>query len=60
MSVFCVPLHLVEEVWQLLDETTPVPATHSGSDDDDELMALSKHVVQGTSAAHTLKFPAFV
>jgi len=56
-----VPLHLVEEVWQMLAEPVPISTTTTESDDDDdELMALSKHAVNGTTAPHTLKFAAFV
>ena len=56
-----IPLHLVEEVWQLLAESPSASAAQSESDDDDdELLALSEHAVRGTTAAHTLKFSAFV
>lgn len=56
-----VPLNMVEELWQLLAEYSPVPTVQSDTDDDDdELMALSEHAISGTTAAHTLKFSAFI
>jgi hypothetical protein len=51
----------VEELWQLLAEYSPVPTVQSDTDDDDdELMTLSEHAISGTTAAHTLKFSAFI
>lgn len=56
-----VPLHLVEEVWQMLAEPVPISTTTTESDDDDdELMALSEHALKGTCAAHALKFAASI
>lgn len=53
------PLHLVEEVWQLLSDPT-VEAVSASDSDDDELMALSEHALKGLVATHTLKFAASI
>lgn len=54
-----VPLHMVEEVWQLLSDQEPVLVSSSESDDD-ELMALSEHALKGISAPYTLKLAASI
>jgi len=56
--VASVPLHMVEEVWQLLSDQEPVLV--SSSESDDELMALSEHALKGISAPHTLKLAASI
>jgi hypothetical protein len=54
-----VPLHIVEELWQLLEtDEAPVENKTTSEDSGDDLMVLSVHVVQGTEAPQTVKLTA--
>jgi hypothetical protein len=54
-----VPLNMIEEVWQLLDDCSADITTNSSDSDPDKLMSLSDQAVKGTCATHTLKLHAY-
>ncbi|CAN6301690.1 unnamed protein product, partial [Urochloa humidicola] len=59
-----VPLHMVKEVWQMLHEDTephsnPI-ADQVDSDSGDDLMALSIHAVDGSTASKTIKLQCHI
>lgn len=54
-----IPLHVVEELWQVLDPYVTTKATsHIQDDSGDDLMILSVHALQGTEALQTMKLLA--
>jgi hypothetical protein len=54
-----IPLHVVEELWQVLDPyVTTVATSHIQDDSGDDLMILSVHALQGTEALQTMKLLA--
>jgi hypothetical protein len=54
-----VPLHIVEELWQLLEtDEAPVENKTTSEDSRDNLMVLSVHAVQGTEAPQIVKLMA--
>jgi hypothetical protein len=56
-----VSLHVVEELWQVLENFVPVDSSSSPPDDSSEdLMTLSVHAVFGTEAPQTIKILATV
>ena len=50
-----VPLHVVEELWQMLHVEEQDPLDDSKEDSGDDLMALSIHAVQGTNSSKTVR-----
>ncbi|CAN6234028.1 unnamed protein product [Urochloa humidicola] len=58
-----IPLHVVEELWQMFSEEEEVKHTIASdphSDSEEDLMALSVHAVQGTSSNRTIKLEGFI
>jgi hypothetical protein len=53
-----VPLHMVEEPWQILDQPEPTEKENSPVDSGDDVMTLSIHAIQGTEAPQTIKLTA--
>lgn len=53
-----VSLHVVEELWQLLQEpdTIPVLSSEAESNSGDDLMTISLHAVKGKDAPKTIRF----
>ena len=52
-----VSLHVVEKLWQLLQDPAAIPELHVEATDDsgDDLMALSIHVVNGNDSPRTIR-----
>lgn len=54
-----VPLHVVDKLWQLLDQPVSPDNSHvSQEDSGNDLMVLSFHAVHGTEAPQTIKLMA--
>jgi hypothetical protein len=55
-----VPLHLVEELWQMVvekeDQSVKSLLSETDSDSGEDIMAVSVHAVNGTYASKTIKF----
>lgn len=50
-----VSLHVVEELWQMLQGDEPEEQVELDEDSGDDLMALSVHPVQGTDSNKTVR-----
>jgi len=50
-------LHVVEELWQILQDPNTIPALPIDQDNDsgDDLMSISVHAMNGCEAARTIK-----
>lgn len=58
-----VPLHMIEEVWQLIaeaDGVSPADPQSQSNSDPDELMAISKTAFKGINVVRTLKLHAYI
>lgn len=55
-----VPLHMVEELWQLVAEKETSATPVSDSDSDVELMEISAPAAHGTNAGKTIKLQGFI